>query len=67
MTSAVEFTYLYDNFSLTINEGIMNSAVRVKNAVKDKIMRVFNSKEVVVNNDNVLPQNEVKPEVEEKQ
>ena len=46
MTSTVEYTYLYDGFSLSINEGIMNRAVRVKTAVKDKIKRIFNSKEV---------------------
>lgn len=52
MTSALEFTYLYDGFSLRINETIMNRAVRVKTAVKDKIKRVYESKEVVVNNEN---------------
>lgn len=55
MTSALEFTYLYDGFSLKISESTMNRAVRVKTAVKDKIKRVFKSKEVTVSNDNVTP------------
>lgn len=49
MTSALEFTYLYDGFSLKINENALSRAVRVKTAVKDKIKRLFKSKEVVVN------------------
>jgi len=52
MTSALEFTYLYDVFSLRINENTMNRAVRVKTAVKDKIKRVFESKKVAVGNNN---------------
>lgn len=50
MTATVEFTYLYDNFSLKLDESIMTRAVRVKTTVKDKIQRVFNSKESVNNN-----------------
>lgn len=54
MTSALEFTYLYDGFSLRINESTMNRAVRVKTAVKDKIKRVFESKKTTMNSDNVV-------------
>lgn len=50
MTSALEFTYLYDSFSLKISENTLSRAVRVKTAVKDKIKRVFENKEVVTNN-----------------
>lgn len=46
MTNSVEITYLYDNFSLKVNENIMNRAVRIKMAVKDKIKRVFDKNEV---------------------
>lgn len=45
MTNSVEITYLYDNFSLRVNENIMNRAVRIKSAVKDKIKRVFDKNE----------------------
>lgn len=55
MTSTVEITYLYNGFSLRINENIMNRAVRVKTAVKDKIKRVFEKNEVAVNNDVTAP------------
>lgn len=55
MTSTVEITYLYNGFSLKINENIMNRAVRVKTAVKDKIRRVFEKNEVSVNNDVTAP------------
>ncbi len=45
MTNSVEITYLYDDFSLRVNENIMNRAVRIKTAVKDKIKRVFDKNE----------------------
>lgn len=55
MTGAVEFTYLYNDFSVSILESAMTRAVRVKTAVKDKIKRVFEKNEVAVNNDVAAP------------
>ena len=60
MTSTAEFTYLYNGFSLSIKETDLTRAVRVKNAVKDKIKRIFKTKQNVVANDNVSVQPEVK-------
>lgn len=58
MTNSVEITYLYDNFSLKVNENIMNRAVRIKMAVKDKIKRVFNKNEVSNVQENVAVEKE---------
>ena len=58
MTGAVEFTYLYNGFSVSILESAMTRAVRVKTAVKDEIKRVFSNNEVNVNN--VVVENPVK-------
>lgn len=58
MTSAVEFTYLYNGFSVSMLESAMARAVRVKTAVKDKIKRVFGKMEANVNN--VVVENPVK-------
>lgn len=48
MTAAIEYSYLNDGFSLSINEGLMNRAVRVKGLVKDKLKRVFDRNVVEV-------------------
>lgn len=58
MTQAVEFTYLYNSFSVSIPESVLTRAVRIKTAVKDKIKRVFSNNEVNVNN--VVVENPVK-------
>ena len=60
MTSTVEFTYLYNGFSLSINESALSRAVRVKNAVRDKIKRIYESKQVVANDDKVVSMLQVK-------
>lgn len=59
MTNSVEITYLYDNFSLKVDENIMNRAVRIKMAVKDKIKRVFDKNEVSNVQENTAVENEV--------
>ena len=41
MTSAVEYSYIGNGFSLRINESLINRAVRVKSGVKDKLKRIF--------------------------
>lgn len=41
MTSAVEYSYIGNEFSLSIDESLINRAVRVKSIVKDKLKRVF--------------------------
>lgn len=41
MTSAVEYSYIGNEFSLRVDESLINRAVRVKSIVKDKLKRVF--------------------------
>ena len=41
MTSAVEYSYIGNGFSLSVDESLINRAVRVKSMVKDKLKRVF--------------------------
>lgn len=41
MTSAVEYSYIGNGFSLSVDEALINRAVRVKSMVKDKLKRVF--------------------------
>lgn len=42
MTSAIEYSYIDSVFSLKVNSSDMKRAVRVKQTVKDKIMKSFN-------------------------
>lgn len=41
MTSAVEYSYIGNEFSLRVDESLINRAVRVKTIVKDKLKRIF--------------------------
>lgn len=41
MTSAVEYSYIGNGFSISVDESLINRAVRVKSIVKDKLKRVF--------------------------
>ena len=41
MTSAVEYSYIGNGFSLSVDVALINRAVRVKSVVKDKLKRVF--------------------------
>lgn len=58
MTSTVEITYLYNDFSLKVNENIMNRAVRIKSAVKDKIKRVYDKSGLANVQENVATEKE---------
>lgn len=48
MTSALEYSYINDEFLLKISQELMTRAVRVKSAVREKIGRIYNNS--VVNN-----------------
>lgn len=41
MTSTVEYSYIGNGFSISVDESLINRAVRVKSMVKDKLKRVF--------------------------
>lgn len=56
----MEFTYLNNAFSLTMNESTLSRAVRVKNAVKDKIKRIYETKSAVVEENSFTPEIPVK-------
>ena len=43
MTSALEYSYINDEFLLKISQELMTRAVRVKSAVREKIGRIYNN------------------------
>lgn len=43
MTSALEYSYINDEFLLKISQELMTRAVRVKSAVREKIERIYNN------------------------
>ena len=44
MTSTVEYSYIGNGFSISVDESLINRAVRVKSIVKDKLKRAFKGK-----------------------
>lgn len=59
MTSALEYSYINDEFLLKISQELMTRAVRVKSAVREKIGRIYNNSVV-----NTVSVNEESKEIE---
>ena len=58
MTSAVEYSYIGNEFSLRVDESLINRAVRVKSIVKDKLKRVFETNMSLVSEEKLNNLNE---------
>ena len=62
MTAELEYSYLNIDYALQISEELMTRAVRVKQAVKEKVKRVFDNSVVHVKQEQPVVEPEVKVE-----